>query len=149
MKIKLLTPLLAMFLTASATLSAQTFDEYLSSFDYAERQAMKIKNAEAMKLYASGEAVFIDIRFKEENALWNFPFMKSIPLNELPSRIGEIDKSKTIITVCPHYDRAEIARLYLTMKGYKSRYLTDGLIGFAEYLRGDKAKEFVNEMSKK
>ncbi|MDD2781533.1 rhodanese-like domain-containing protein [Sulfuricurvum sp.] len=148
MRIKLLTPLLAIFLTAS-TLTAETFDEYLTGFDYEERQAMKIKSAEAMKLYASGEAVFIDIRFHEENALWNFPFMKSIPLNELPARLGEIDKSKTIITVCPHYDRAEIARLYLTMKGYKSRYLTDGLLGLAGYLRGDVAKETYEELEKK
>jgi rhodanese-related sulfurtransferase len=148
MKIKHLAPLLIVFLTASAALSAETFDKYLSRFDYAERQAMKIKSAEAMELYASGEAVFIDIRFKEENALWNFPFMKSIPLNELPARIGEIDKSKTVITVCPHYDRAEIARLYLTMKGYKSRYLTDGLLGLAGYLRGDIAKEMYGEIRK-
>lgn len=147
MTIKLLTPILAFFLTTSA-LTAQTFDKYLSGFDYEERQAMKIKSAEAMKLYTSGEAVFIDIRFKEENALWNFPFMKSIPLNELPARLSEIDKTKTIITVCPHYDRAEIARLYLTMKGYKSRYLTDGLLGLAGYLRGDVAKETYEEIQK-
>lgn len=149
MKIKLLMPFLAILFTASTALSAQTFDEYLSGFDYAERQVMKIKSAEAMKLYVSGEAVFVDIRFREEHALWNFPFMKSIPLNELPARLGEIDRSKTIITVCPHYDRAEIARLYLTMKGYKSRYLNDGLLGLAEYLRGDNAKQNYDLVHKK
>ncbi len=149
MKIKLLLPFLAMLFTVSTPLLAQTFDQYLSGFDYEERQAMKIKSSEAMKLYASGEAVFIDIRFKEEHALWNFPFMKSIPLNELPARLGEIDKSKTIITVCPHYDRAEIARLYLTMKGYKSRYLNDGLLGLAAYLRGDNAKQNYELIHKK
>lgn len=127
---------------------AESFDTYLKRFDYEERESMKIKSAEAMRLYASGEAILIDIRFKEENALWNFPFMKSIPLNELPARLGEIDKTKTIITVCPHYDRAEIARLYLTMKGYKSRYLTDGLLGLAGYLRGDVAKETYEEIKK-
>lgn len=147
MKINFLTPLLVISLTTSALLG-QTYDDYLNRFDYEERQAMKIKSAEAMKLYASGEAVFVDIRFKEENSLWNFPFMKSIPLNELPARLGEIDKSKTVITVCPHYDRAEIARLYLTMKGYKSRYLTDGLLGLAGYLRGDVAKETYDEIKK-
>ncbi|MDZ7785007.1 MAG: hypothetical protein U5K56_19365 [Halioglobus sp.] len=31
----------------------------------------------------------------------------------------------TIVTMCPHYDRAEIARLYLTLLGFKARYLTD------------------------
>ncbi|MEF3191850.1 MAG: rhodanese-like domain-containing protein [Campylobacterales bacterium] len=127
-------------------LNADTFDAYLSRFDYKERQAMKIKSGEAMELFVAGEAIFVDIRFPEEHTLWNFPFMKSIPLNELPKRINELDKNKTIITVCPHYDRAEIARLYLTLKGYKSRYLTDGLLGLAGYLRGDNAKEIVEEM---
>lgn len=122
------------------------FDDYLKKFDYAERNAMKIKSHEALELYKSGKAVFVDIRFKEEFAVWNFPFMQSIPLNELPNRLGEIDKNKLVITVCPHYDRAEIARLYLVTKGYKSRYLTDGLLGMAAYLRGDEAREFTQDI---
>lgn len=123
--------------------AADNFGEYLSRFDYAERNAMKIKSYEALELYKSNKAIFVDIRFKEEHAVWNFPFMKNIPLNELPKRLNEVDKNKLIITVCPHYDRAEIARLYLITKGYKSRYLTDGLLGMAAYLRGDEAKEFA------
>ena len=98
---------------------------------------------------SSSSSEFVDIRFKEEQASWGFPFMKQIPLNELPDRLNELDKNKTIVTVCPHYDRAEIARLYLTLKEYKSRYLNDGLLGLADYLRGDEAKEFIVETSKK
>lgn len=122
---------------------ADSFDDYLLKFDYAERNAMKIKSYEALELYKAGKAVFVDIRFPEEYTAWNFPFMKNIPLNELPKRVGEIDKNKLVITVCPHYDRAEMARLYLVTKGYKSRYLTDGLLGMASYLRGDEAREFA------
>jgi len=40
-------------------------------------------------------------------------------------------------------DRAEIARLYLTLKGYHSRYLTDGMLGIVNYLRGDIAREYM------
>lgn len=132
-----------------SSLYAETFDAYLKRFDYREREEMKIKSLEAVELYKMGEVEFVDIRFREEQAVWSFPFMKKIPLNELPNRLNELDKNKTIVTVCPHYDRAEIARLYLTMKGYKSRYLTDGLLGLAGYLRGDEAKEFIEETSKK
>ncbi|KAF0155258.1 MAG: hypothetical protein FD159_2242 [Syntrophaceae bacterium] len=32
-----------------------------------------------------------------------------------------------------------------TLKGYKSKYLTDGLLGLADYLRGDRAKDFIKE----
>lgn len=130
-------------------LYAENFDSYLKRFDYNERTEMKIKSLEAVELYKMGEVEFVDIRFKEEQAIWGFPFMKKIPLNELPNRLNELDKNKTIVTVCPHYDRAEIARMYLTLKGYKSRYLTDGLLGLAGYLRGDEAKEFIEETSKK
>jgi len=132
-----------------SSLYAESFDAYLKHFDYNERTEMKIKSLEAVELYKMGEVEFVDIRFKEEQAVWSFPFMKKIPLNELPDRLDELDRNKTIVTVCPHYDRAEMARIYLTLKGYKSRYLTDGLIGLAEYLRGDEAKEFVNETIKK
>ena len=131
------------------SLYGESFDDYLKRFDYNERTEMKIKSLEAVELYKMGEVEFVDIRFKEEQAIWSFPFMKKIPLNELPNRLNELDKNKTIVTVCPHYDRAEIARIYLTLKGYKSRYLTDGLLGLAGYLRGDEAKEFIEERSKK
>lgn len=130
-------------------LYAESFDNYLKRFDYDERTEMKIKSLEAVELYKMGEVEFVDIRFKEEQAVWSFSFMKTIPLNELPDRLGELDNNKTIVTVCPHYDRAEIAQIYLTLKGYKSRYLTDGLIGLADYLRGDEAKKFIEETKKK
>ncbi|DAB38934.1 MAG: sulfurtransferase [Sulfuricurvum sp. GWF2_44_89] len=136
-------------LLLASIVSAESFESYLKRFDYNERTEMKIKSLEAVELYKMGEVEFVDIRFREEQAVWSFPFMKKIPLNELPDRLNELDKNKTIVTVCPHYDRAEMARIYLTLKGYKSRYLNDGLLGLAGYLRGDEAKEFIEETSKK
>ena len=120
-----------------------SFDEYLKSFDYDERKAMKIKLDEMLKLYQEGKAEIIDIRFKDEYEAWHLGFGKNIPLNELPNRIEELDKNKTIVTVCPHYDRAEIARLFLKLKGFNARYLTDGLLGAVDYLRGDKARDYM------
>ncbi len=55
-------------------------------------------------------------------------------------RLNEIDKIKTIVTMCPHYNRAEIARLYLKLSGYDARYPVEGMPGIIEYPRGDKAK---------
>ncbi len=120
-----------------------SFDEYLKSFDYDERKAMKIKLDEMLKLYEEGKAEIIDIRFKDEYEAWHLGFGKNIPLNELPNRMDELDKNKTIVTVCPHYDRAEIARLFLKLKGFNARYLTDGLLGTVDYLRGDKARDYM------
>ncbi len=122
------------------------FDDYLKSFDYDERKAMKIKLDEMLKLYEEGKAEIIDIRFKDEYEAWHLGFGKNIPLNELPNRIDELDKNKTIVTVCPHYDRAEIARLFLKLKGFNARYLTDGLLGVVDYLRGDKARDYMDKI---
>ena len=119
------------------------FDTYLRSFDYDERKAMKIQLPEMLELYAEGRAQLIDIRFHEEYAAWRVEIGQHIPLNELPDRLGELDRDKTIVTMCPHYDRAEIARLYLTMKGYHSRYLTDGMLGIVKHLRGDVARDYM------
>ncbi|MCK7580350.1 MAG: rhodanese-like domain-containing protein [Chromatiales bacterium] len=101
------------------------FADYLRRFDYDERVAMKIQLPELLKLYAEGQVQLIDIRFNEEYAAWRVGIGRHIPLNELPDRLDELDPNKTIVTMCPHYDRAEIARLFLTLKGFHARYLTD------------------------
>jgi len=129
-------------------LKSVSFDDYLKSFDYKERKNMKIEIPEMLDLYKQGTVQIIDIRFSEEYQAYNFSFIKNIPLNELPERLGELDKTKIIVTICPHYDRAEIARTYLTLKGFRSKYLVDGAVGLAEYLRGDKAKDFINAIKK-
>jgi len=125
-----------------------TFENYLKRFDYQERKDMKIGIAEMLQLYKQGKVQIIDVRFPEEYQAYSFGFIKNIPLNELPDRLGELDKTKIIVTACPHYDRAEIARMYLTLQGYQSKYLTEGLLGLTEYLRGDKAKDFIHGIKK-
>lgn len=49
---------------------------------------MKIKSLEAVELYKMGEVEFVDIQFRQEQALWSFPFMKKIPFNELYDRLN-------------------------------------------------------------
>lgn len=124
----------------------EAFDAYLKTFDYQERKDMKIQMPELFDLYAKGEAQVIDIRFNEEYEAWHIGFGDHIPLNELPDRLSEIDKSKTIVTMCPHYDRAEIARLYLKLNGFNARYLNDGMLKVVDYLRGDKAKDYMDKI---
>jgi rhodanese-related sulfurtransferase len=146
-------PLLATFLALSFMLplysQAEKLDDYLTSFTYQERKDMKIDSVELVELLKEGKAQLIDIRFPEEFAAWHMGFAKNIPLNELPSRLNELDKSKLIVTACPHYDRSSMARLYLVTKGYRARYLNDGLLGLAERLRGDTAREFMTTPTKK
>ena len=124
------------------------FEAYLHDFTYEERKEMKIDSVQLSVLLEKGKAQLVDIRFKEEYEAWHMPTAINIPLNELPKRLDELDKSKLIVTACPHKDRAIMARMFLKLKGYNTRYLKDGLIGMAEFLRGDNAREFINELPK-
>lgn len=135
-----------LFLVFITTLiHTEDFDTYLQNFDYKARKDMKISTYEMLELVANNKAQLIDIRFKEEFEAWHMGFAKNIPLNELPKRLDELDKNKLIVTACPHNDRANIARIFLYLKGYRVRYLSDGLLRTADTLRGDRAKEFLQE----
>lgn len=123
-----------------------SLENYLSGFDYQARKDMKIDSETLVKGLAEGEIQLIDIRFKEEFKTWRMEFAISIPLNELPNRLNELQKNKIIVTACPHKDRAILAMAYLRTKGFRSKYLVDGLVGLSEYLRGDKARDFVESM---
>ncbi|MFO7940971.1 MAG: rhodanese-like domain-containing protein [Bacteroidales bacterium] len=118
--------------------------DYLLNYDYEARKEMKITSEQLVELLKSGEAQLIDIRFEEEYKAWRMPFAMSIPLPDLPNNLNKIDKSKIIVTACPHKDRAIIAMTYLKTQGYEVKYLTDGLLGLAGYLRGDNARDFSN-----
>lgn len=138
----------AIFLSLAAGASAQEmgFDKMLSNFDYETRSDMKIDSKRLIMLLVEKKAVLVDIRFKEEAAAWRMGFGLHIPINELPKRLAELPKDRIIVTACPHKDRSSIAMAYLRTKGYKAMYLTDGLIGLAENLRGDNARDFLEDM---
>ncbi len=132
-------------LTSCAVAQEGVFDEYLRSFDYKTRKEMRVNSEELVQLIKANKAQLIDIRFKEEYQTWNMPFAISIPLPDLPDNLSKIDKKKIIVTACPHNDRAIIAMVYLKNKGYNVKYLSDGLLGLADYLRGDNSYNFIKE----
>lgn len=125
-----------------------SLEDYLLNYDYESRKEMKIKSDQLVELLKDGKAQLIDIRFEEEYKSWNMPIAISIPLPELPKNLDKLDKEKIIVTACPHNDRAIIAMTYLKTQGYTVKYLTDGLIGLADYLRGENALNFINSEKK-
>lgn len=128
-----------------ATAQESAFDNFLTKFDYEIRADMKIDSKKLIALLTEKKAVLVDIRFPEETKAWRMGFGLHIPLNELPKRLAELPKDKIIVTACPHKDRSAIAMAYLRTRGYRAQYLTDGLIGLAENLRGDNAKDFLED----
>ena len=147
MKQIVLAVLLLVCLPAIGITSDNKLEAYITNFDYDARIEMKVKSEKLLDLLEDGKAVLVDIRYKEEQQAWGPSFGLKIPLNELPGRLDELPKDKIIVTACPHKDRAIIAMTYLRSKGIKARYLTDGLIGLAENLRGDSAMYFLLNMS--
>ena len=141
--------LILFFLVVTAfpvSAAEEAFDKFLINFDYDTRADMKTDSKKLIKLLLEKKAVLVDIRFPEETRAWRMGFGLFIPLNDLPKRYKELPKDKIIVTACPHKDRSSIAMAYLRTKGYNARYLTDGLIGLAENLRGDTAADFVEEL---
>jgi len=123
-------------------------ESYLRGYDYESRSAMKANSEQLLDWLEDGQAVLVDIRFAEEQQAWALGFGLKIPLNQLPDRLAELPKDKVIVTACPHKDRAIIAMTYLRSQGYNARYLTDGLIGLAENLRGEEARYFMELLPK-
>jgi len=134
--------LLVMLTPITVAAAEDAFDVFLKKFDYDTRADMKTSSKQLIKLIEEKKAVLLDIRFSEEVKTWKMGFGLQIPLNELPMRYKELPKDKIIVTACPHKDRSSLAMAYLRTKGYNARYLTDGLTGLAEALRGDEAKDF-------
>ncbi len=147
MKHLILTLSVLFCLSTVAFAGDKTLESYVENFNYESRREMKVHSEKFIDLLEEGKAVLVDIRFKEEQQAWGPSFALKIPLNELPARLDELPKDKIIVTACPHKDRAIIAMTYLRSKGIPARYLTDGLIGLAENLRGDSARYFMEAMS--
>ncbi|HET7391881.1 MAG TPA: rhodanese-like domain-containing protein, partial [Nitrososphaeraceae archaeon] len=72
----------------------------------------------------------LDVREPEEFKQWSIEGSINIPLTELLSEQKTLDKiprGKTIITICPHGNRATIAKYFLERYGYNVRSLEGGL----------------------
>ncbi|MGK2943722.1 MAG: rhodanese-like domain-containing protein [Desulfuromonadales bacterium] len=139
------------FLFATNALAAESIsvENYLLGYTYESRKEMKTTSKQALDWIEDGKAVLVDIRFKEEQQAWGMGFGMKIPLNELPKRLDELPRDKIIVTACPHKDRATIAMVYLRTKGFDARYLTDGLLGLMENLRGEDAMYFMDLLPQK
>jgi len=105
-----------------------------------EMKNMRVEIDEFIKLYNEGKCELVDIRVPVETKVWQVNFGLKIPAPELPERLDELPKDKLIIVACPKSDRANMARTYLASKNFEVKYLSEGLLGLMQYLKGGKAK---------
>lgn len=83
------------------------------------------------KLFATPQALLLDIRTPEEQASLPLLFpgripCVHIPLDMLPQRWDEIDSAAAVGVFCPHGVRAAIAYAYLRARGYANVMVVDG-----------------------
>ncbi len=62
--------------------------------------ARRISRQEAIKLVKENKAVYVDVRSKESYDAGHIKGALSFPLSDIPARMGELPKNKTIITYC-------------------------------------------------
>lgn len=85
--------------------------------------------ASLIKLARKGDVVVLDVRPSDEYLAAHLPFARSIPLDELKSRLAELPKGKTVVAYCrgPYCLMALDAVDLLRKKGYNALRLPEGV----------------------
>jgi phage shock protein E len=74
--------------------------------------------ATAASLRGRNEVVMLDVRTPEEYAQGHIPGVVLIPLDQVPNRLADIPKDKTVIVTCQSGNRSGQAAKLLREKGY-------------------------------
>ena len=76
------------------------------------------------------DAVVLDVREPEENALGAIPGAVNCPLGSLRGRLAELDKNKQYVTCCQVGLRGYLAERILKQNGYKAANLSGGYLAW-------------------
>ena len=99
-------------------------------------QTGKIITAEQLESHL--DSVFLlDVRNEDEFTKYRIPDSVNIPLADLfdEKALEAIPKDKTVVTICPHGNRAMVASFALTRAGIDSQTLAGGLAGWNQILK--------------
>lgn len=82
--------------------------------------------AQQLEMRDQASTILVDVRSEIEHANGHIPDSLNIPVDELRSRLGELDSSKEIWVYCQVGLRGYTASRILQQKGYKVRNLSGG-----------------------
>lgn len=93
-----------------------------------QRRGAKVSVLQATQLINQGKSVILDVRDPAAFAAGHLRDAKNIPLNELPNRLGELDKfkSKTVIAVCQTGVQSAKAAAQLKKAGFNEAFSLNG-----------------------
>jgi len=99
--------------------------------DAAQNEPREVGREEARKLIDEG-AQLIDVRADHEWEVGRIAGATHVPLPELPQRLGEIDKDRTVVLYCRGGNRSSMATEALADAGYDAVKLTEGIVGWLD-----------------
>lgn len=86
-----------------------------------------VGRAEADRRVAAGQAVWLDVRYPAEFAQDGLPGALNIPLNEIRSAFGVLDREQEYIVYCQSGRRSSAAAFLLAQNGLSAAWLDGGL----------------------
>lgn len=106
------------------------------------------------KFFEMEDAILLDVRSKEEAGSISIKMEShlniqciNIPINEVPDRIGEIPKGKSIAIFCPANVRSAIVYAYLLLNGFSDdRIIEGGYSALTEALKPGKVLKVVQSI---
>jgi rhodanese-related sulfurtransferase len=96
-----------------------------------ERGALEpVDNDELVRRVRAGEVTLIDVRPREEHLAGHIPGAISVPLADLPTRLGELRKQRDVVAYCrgPYCVMALDAVDLLRRKGFRAHRLEHGVL---------------------
>lgn len=95
-----------------------------------DRSPLQTINAsELVQRMESGDIVILDVRPESEYRSGHIPEARSIPIDELETRLGELSRKREIVAYCrgPYCVFADETVALLQKHGYRARRLVEGL----------------------
>jgi rhodanese-related sulfurtransferase len=102
--------------------------------DYFGNAKHKITFEKMMELKKDDKVFILDLRTKEETEFVKFGFACNIPVNEVPDRMDEIPRDRSLVLFCSSATRAAMLSLYLQQEGYNDiKILTESIGDMANH----------------
>jgi rhodanese-related sulfurtransferase len=100
--------------------------------DEAQADAVREVNREEAKALIEDGAQLVDVRVGREWEAGHIAGATHLPLEELPDRVGELDRERPVVLYCRGGTRSSMATEALADAGFDAVKLSEGIVGWDE-----------------